>query len=155
MLSNILSRHLLKKFMQPGILVVVAVYQPVSFAELATLFTTPQERQIINANRYKTDEVKKAPEIILPENSGIRELVREEVSKSYFVSGITVSNDGVSTVWINNQVYEDGERIDDASRITVLDGDNIRVRITTPDGKHYYGSSGETVEVSYLETAGH
>ncbi len=154
MLNSILSKLLPKKFMQTGILVIVAIYQPALFAELTTLFTTPQERQIINANRYKTDKVEKPREITVPENNEIRELVREEVSKTYFISGITVSNDGIRNVWINNQVYEDGERIDDASRVKVLVGDSIRVRITTPDGKSYYGSSGEVVEVSYLEAAG-
>ena len=29
-------------------------------------------------------------------------------------------------------------------------GDEIRVRITAPDGKKYYATSGETLEVSYL-----
>ncbi len=138
-------------------LLVLAVYQSGALADLATLLTTPQERQIINANRYKVEKVekvKKPRETTIPENKEIRELVREEVIKTYFISGISVSNDGVGTVWINNQAYEDGERIDGASRVKVLVGDSVRVRITAPDGKNYYGSSGEIVEMSYLEPVG-
>ncbi len=153
MLSKIPSNNL----KHIGVLFALVVYQSNALAELATLFTTPQERQVINANRYKVEKVEKAEiprGIIIPENSEIRELVREEVIKAYFISGISVSDDGVGTVWINNQVYEDGERIDDASRVKVMAGDNIRVRITAPDGKNYYGSSGETVEISYLESVG-
>ena len=82
--------------------------------DLSTLFTTPQERQIINSNRYKDDRARRTPG--------------------------------------NSIVYEDGGQLEDNSRIKVLVGNEIRVRITAPDGKHYYATSGETLEVSYLVT---
>ncbi|MCP4494310.1 MAG: hypothetical protein GY820_44470 [Gammaproteobacteria bacterium] len=150
MLNNILSSSL----MRIGMLLLLAAYQSSALAELATLFTTPQERQLINANRYKIGEPRKPREVVRPESNEIRQLVREEVSKSYFIAGIVVTEDGVRNAWINKQVYEDGELIDDECRLRVLVGDSIRVRITTPDGKDYYGLSGETVEVSYLKTGG-
>ena len=120
-------------------------------ADVETLFTTPQERRIIDANRYKTNEIVKSraqpvqTEIIAPE-------AQEEINSSFIISGITISDSGPHSVWINNQVYEDGDHLDDNSRIKVLTDKNIRVRITTPDGKIYYGTSGETVEVTYLGT---
>ena len=123
-------------------------------ADLMTLFTTPEERQIINSNRYKTDEPKPAPvteeveEITLDLN--IQQLVMEEVTREYRVSGITISRDGAHTVWINSEVFEDGAQLESDSRIKVFDGDEVRVRITAPDGKHYFAKSGETVEVSYM-----
>jgi len=125
--------------------------QVVQAAELSTLFTTPQERQIINSNRYKSDdgtirqpiENETAPE-------PVQQLVREEVIREYRVSGITVSSDGPHTVWINSLAYEDGEQLEDKSRIKVMVGDEIRVRITTPDGKNYLATSGETISVTYL-----
>ena len=125
-------------------------------ADLSTLFTTPQERQIINSNRYKDDQakpvIKAAIEtekpIVLPQ----QQLAQEEVTQQYRISGITVSQEGVHSVWINSVVYEDGGQLEDNSRIKVLVGDDIRVRITAPDGKHYYATSGETLEVSYLVT---
>lgn len=118
-------------------------------ADVETLFTTPQERRIIDANRYKSDQIVKPraqtvqTEIIAPE-------AQEEINQSFVISGITISNSGPHSVWINNRVYEDGEHLEDNSRIKVLTDNNIRVRITTPDGKIFYGTSGETVEVTYM-----
>lgn len=124
-------------------------------ADLMTLFTTPEERQIINSNRYKSDEPRDAPvEEVVEETTtpdlDIQQLVLEEVRREYRVSGITISRDGAHTVWINSAIYEDGEQLDSSSRIKVFDGDEVRVRITAPDGKHYFARSGETVEVSYM-----
>ena len=120
--------------------------------ELSTLFTTPQERQLINANRYKTDEVK--PKLVIDDEgeSPVQILFQEEVTVDYKISGISLPADGVYTVWINAQVYLDGEQLEDRSRIKVIADDDIRVRITTPDGKHYYATSGETLSVSYMAT---
>ena len=125
--------------------------QVVQAAELSTLFTTPQERQIINSNRYKSDDgtIQQPVENETPPQP-VQQLVQEEVTREYRVSGITVSSDGPHTVWINSLAYEDGEQLEDKSRIKVLVGDEIRVRITAPDGKKYYVSSGEMVEVTYL-----
>jgi hypothetical protein len=53
-------------------------------------------------------------------------------------------------VWIKSLVYEDVDQLEDKSRIKVLTGDEIRVRITAPDGKQYYATSGEVLEVTYL-----
>ena len=122
-------------------------------ADLMTLFTTPEERQIINSNRYKTDDPKPAPVVEVEEvtlDLDIQQLVMEEVTREYRVSGITISRDGAHTVWINSEIYEDGAQLETDSRIKVFDGDEVRVRITAPDGKHYFATSGETVEVSYM-----
>jgi hypothetical protein len=125
-------------------------------ADLSTLFTTPQERQIINSNRYKDDQAKPVIKAAVEDEKPIelpqQQLAREEVTQQYRISGITVSQEGAHSVWINSIVYEDGEQLEDSSRIKVLVGDDIRVRITAPDGKHYYATSGETLEVSYLVT---
>ncbi len=125
-------------------------------ADLMTLFTTPEERQIINSNRYKTDDPKPAPVVEVEEitlDLDIQQLVMEEVKREYRVSGITISRDGAHTVWINSEIYEDGAQLETDSRIKVFDGDEVRVRITAPDGKHYFATSGETVEVSYMAPA--
>jgi hypothetical protein len=119
-------------------------------ADIQTLFTTPQERQVINANRYKTDEIVKPR--VAAQTEFVAPVAQEEINKSFVISGITISNSGPHSVWINNRVYEDGEHLKDNSHIKVLTDGNIRVRITTPDGKSYYGTSGETVEVTYLGT---
>lgn len=120
-------------------------------ADLLTLFSTPQERQIINANRYKTDEIKRPVQDNQPEQ--IKVIRREEVTKTFNISGITVSSEGQHSVWINNQMYLDGERVEGKSRVNVIVGNRVRVRITAPDGKQYFGTSGESVEVKYLEAS--
>jgi len=119
-------------------------------ADVKTLFTTTQERQIINSNRYKTDEVIRAPVFEDTETEFIAPVIREEFKITFVITGITVSKSGPHFAWINNQLYEDGERLEDDSQIKVLHDGSIRVRITAPDGKRYYGTSGETVEVTYL-----
>ncbi len=124
-------------------------------ADLSTLFTTPQERELINSNRYKDDQARPsvvAAETEQPVQSPIQQMIREEVTQEFRVSGITVSQEGLHSVWINSIVYEDGQQLEDGSRIKVMVGDEIRVRITAPDGKQYFATSGETLEVSYLVT---
>ena len=130
-------------------------FSQVSLAEISTLFTTVQERQLINANRYRSN----SGEVLRPiertdeqPQQSIQALLKEEVTQTFTISGISISEGGVNTVWINSQAYEDGEKLEDDSRIRVITGNDIKVRITAPDGKHYYGTSGETVEVTYLAT---
>jgi len=136
------------------LLVSYGALQPVFAAELETLFTTPQERRLIDRNRYKQVVVKpdqpvdKKPDEAIVANDD--DYTLEEVIREYRISGITLSREGTPTVWINSVAYEDGAKLDDDSRIKVLDGDEVRVRITAPDGKQYLATSGETVEVRML-----
>lgn len=129
-----------------------ALPQAAAAADLATLFTTPQERQIINSNRYKSDDPKPVAvtEVEEVEERPIQQLMMEEVAATYSISGITLSADGTHQVWINSLRYEDGARLEDRSRVDVIVGEDLRVRITTPDGKQHFGTSGETLEVTYL-----
>ncbi len=123
-------------------------------AELGTLFTTPQERQIINSNRYKGDEVEAPNPVQAEVEAPVQQLLREEVTREFRVSGITVSPVGAHTVWINSKLYEDGAELEDGSRVLVMADNEIRVRITAPDGRHYYATSGQALEVKYLVRAG-
>ena len=136
-----------------GLLALLTAIAPAFAAgDLTTLFTTPQERQLINANRYKSEEVKPKPVQDEPELSPVQILLQEEVTVEYMISGISLSGDGMHTVWINARAYADGEQLDDRSQIKVITGDGVKVRITTPDGKHHFGTSGETLEVTYMAT---
>jgi hypothetical protein len=135
-----------------GLLWVSGATPAFAASELQTLFTTPQERQLINANRYKRDEVKPQQQVTVDraDESPVQILVREEVSVDYRVSGISLATDGAHTAWINDIAYEDGARLEDGSRIKIYAGDDIRVRITAPDGKQYFATSGETLTVTYM-----
>ena len=123
---------------------------PAMASDLSTLFTTPQERQLINSNRYKRDQPKPQPVVIEVEEAPIQILAREEVSVEYRVSGISLATDGAHTAWINGTAYEDGARLDDGSRLRINAGNDLRVRITAPDGKNYYATGGETLTVTYM-----
>jgi reverse gyrase len=129
---------------------IMTISSPVN-AELGSLFSTPEERKIIDANRYKS-----AVEVQVIEDDGSEgemvELIQEEVTVSYQVSGITLSNSGPHFAWINNEVYEDGQLLEDDSQIKVMSGSKIQIKITAPDGKIYYANSGETIDVTYLVT---
>jgi hypothetical protein len=128
-----------------------------SGSNLSTLFTTPQERQLINTNRYKSDEVR-PPRVQSnqeePATESIQRLVQEEVRETITISGITLSDSGPNIVWINSQAYEDGAKVDDKMRIKVMPGNEVKVRITAPDGKHHFATSGETVEIVYQAAVG-
>ena len=133
------------------ILLLGGLLQPALAADLATLFTTPEERALIDRNRYGSTEIEPVREQNDDEDQDddrALSLVSESVTREYVISGITVSRTGPHTVWINSVAYEDGARLDDDSRVEVLDGDQVRVRITAPDGKRYYATSGETLKVS-------
>jgi hypothetical protein len=123
-------------------------------SDVKTLFTTPQERQLINNNRYESGEVQPQRQLNQEESSTveIKQTIKEIVRESITVSGITLSNSGPNMVWINGQTYEDGEKIDDKMRIKIMAGNEIRVRITAPDGKHHFATSGETIEIAYQTT---
>jgi hypothetical protein len=138
-----------------GLLWMSATLPALAASELQTLFTTPQERRLINANRYKSDEVK--PQQVVVEKvdaSPVQMLVQEEVTVDYRVSGISLATDGAHIAWINGIAYEDGAHLDDGSRIKIYADDDIRVRITAPDGKHYFVTSGETLTVTYRAAVG-
>jgi hypothetical protein len=121
-------------------------------SELSTLFTTPQERKLINTNRYTSDEVRPRVQSNQeePPTESIQQLVQEEVRESITISGITLSNSGPNMVWINSRPYEDGTSMDNKMRIKVMSGSKVKVRITAPDGKHFFATSGETIEIVYL-----
>jgi len=148
------KRHSIKLF--PLLLGLIAGLPQVPLAaDLSTLFTTRQERQLINSNRYRDDQAKPvvaAVETDRPIQLPSQQLAQQEVIQEYKISGITVSQDGAHSVWVNSIVYEDGEQLEDGSRVKVMVGDEISVRITAPDGKQYFATSGQTLEVSYLET---
>ena len=122
-------------------------------AEIGTLFSTPQERKIIDANRYNSDavanvrvteETDETDEVEAPQQA------QKEVTVIYTVSGITISNSGPHFAWVNNEVYEDGQQLQDSSQIKVMSGSKVQIRITAPDGKIYYANSGETIDITYL-----
>ena len=119
---------------------------------LMTLFTTAKERQVINNNRYKKeDKPAQTQQTEVDESLAVRKLLTEEVRASYKVSGISMSIDGSQVAWVNDQAYENGARLQDGSILRINRGADASVSITTPDGKRYTATSGETLDVIYQQ----
>jgi hypothetical protein len=121
--------------------------------ELETLFTTSQERQIIDSNRYRSavqKTQKKQPTQETTETAAVRELVQEKVSQIYIISGITINEDGAGMAWVNNEFYENGATLESGSKLRINNGPVKSITIIAPDGKAYAGTSGETLTVTYM-----
>ena len=119
--------------------------------EIQTLFTTQQERQLIDANRYRLAPKKatrtKGPVKIVK----VKEVIKQEINKDFTITGITIANSGSNTAWLNGQAVLNGEKIDGKYHIHIITGKSNKIQISTPDGQNFYGTSGETVAVKYLE----
>jgi hypothetical protein len=120
---------------------------------LLTLFTTPEERQLIDSNRYKTDRPKKTVEPVsapVPASDAetVAKLPEVEVNVIYKISGVSINTEGSKTAWINGNIYESGDSMDDGSKIRIK---GTSVIITTEDGKSHSGVSGEVLNLTYLK----
>ncbi len=126
---------------------------PVLLADdFSTLFTTPQERRLIDSNRYRVAEPEKAETVVVVEEEPEPEeqpVLMAEISSEYQISGITLSKDGAHSVWVNGIVYESGDTLEDGSQVQVLADRDVRARITTPDGGRHLALAGETIQVTY------
>lgn len=149
---------MLNKYCHVLLVVLLAVLSSRAIAQepsgLSTLFTTAQERLIINANRYKVDR-KPVPRAVTQttgqETLAVRELIKEEIKVSYKISGISINFDGSDTAWVNGQSFENGATMDDGSTITINNNTAIKsISIKTPDGKRHTGTSGDVLEITYL-----
>lgn len=122
-------------------------------ADFGTLFTTASERKVIDDNRYLEKRVKK---IEKPKETSVakieieepQEIIYELISNDYKISGISISADGEDTAWINGKVYLHGDNIEKKTKISI-NSSQRKVRFTVRGGKTFYGTSGDTVTVSY------
>ena len=137
-----------------GVLVIGLLAGPtVVFAQevLSTLFTTQQEREIIDANRYKNDQqetlepqVQTAPSV---ENTD----QKEEEKLSFLLSGFTLTQSGQNVAWINGKPYENGSKLDDGSTLIIRKKKDLNVQIKTPDGKYHTLTTGKTEDIGYYK----
>ncbi len=150
MLNNLLI-HPLK--LLPALSCLVALSAPplLQADDFSTLFTTAQERRLIDSNRYKVAEPEKVETVVEVEEEEPEEqpVLMAEISSEYQISGITLSKDGVHSVWVNGIVYESGDTLEDGSQVQVLADQDVRARITTPDGGRHVALAGETIQVTY------
>ena len=118
---------------------------------LSTLFTTSQERQLIDANRYKLvgQETKATMQTQASSQAETTRDVIEEVSVDMVVSGFTITENGQNVAWINGKPYQNGSTLEDGSKLIVSDKANGLVQIKTPDGKYHSITAGKPVIISY------
>jgi len=128
---------------------------PVEGLQLKTLFTTPEERALIDRNRYRQEPRVRKPEPAVPQQAPEPEpepVAMITVESEYRISGISINADGEDVAWVNGKQYEDGDRIDEVVRLRISARDG-RVRLVAPGGKIYTGSAGDTVVVKYRKQA--
>ncbi len=118
-----------------------------AFAGFGTLFTTASERKTIDENRYKVKKVKKITTVanVVKETE---EIIYTKVTREYKISGISIANNGIDSVWINNKLWQNGDVMDEKIHISV-NAKQQKVRLTVRGGKTFYGQSGDTVAVYY------
>ncbi len=121
-------------------------------AEILTLFTTPQERELINKNRYKKQSVKaEVVEVKDEEPQQERKVEQQEVKLSVRLAGVTLSQGGQNIAWLNGKAFESGSKLDDGSTVYISKKIKNLVQIKTPDGKYHSVTTGETLDVSYFK----
>jgi len=121
-----------------------------SNAEIMTLFSTPQERTLIDNNRFRIAPQKQAPstvEAAAPKTQ--KKVLMQDVMLTIKLDGVTLTQSGDSIAWLNGKAYENAGKLEDGSRIYIKGRLNAQVQIKTPDGKYHSLVTGESSEIKY------
>jgi hypothetical protein len=135
------------------LLIIVSSNSPAqeNSSEILTLFTTQQERVLIDNNRYRVkqkESVVSAVQVEKPESEG--KVILKQETLSLKVSGITLTQDGKNIAWINGKAQENGSELADGSKVFISRKVKNLVQIKTPDGKFHNVVTGKTTDVKYL-----
>ncbi len=135
-----------------SLMAVSNLYAQASEYEIYTLFTTQQERELINKNRYKKQKVK-APVVVdeKPQQQEKEEVELEKITLTIKLAGVTLSQSGQNIAWINGKAFENGHQLDDGSKVYINVKVKNLVQLKTPDGKYHSIVTGETAEISYFK----
>ena len=127
-----------------------ALAQTSARPEILTLFTTPQERDLIDNNRYRVSakkEAKATVEAAAPKEQ--KKVLMQDVVLVIKLNGVSLNKSGQSVAWLNGQAFENGGKLDDGSRVYISGALNAQVKVKTPDGKYHSLVTGETSEIKY------
>ena len=119
-------------------------------ASLSTLFTTSEERKLIDANRYRGAQQVDVVTQSSPKVESVEEMI-EETTVSMILAGFTLTQSGQNVAWVNGKPYENGSKLDDGSILIISRKKSLNVQIKTPDGKYHNLTAGKAVDVSYLK----
>lgn len=119
--------------------------------ELYTLFTTQQERELIDRNRYKLDQPKKeiVEEKVDPALT-VEAIPMKKETLTIMLSGFTLTQTGQNVAWLNGKPYENGSKLEDGSKVYISSRLKSQVQIKTPDGQYHTVTTGESAEINYL-----
>ncbi len=119
--------------------------------EFMTLFTTQQERRLIDNNRYRQP-------VIETETVGVDETEQEQQTTvyqqhniSFELAGVTLSEDGNHVAWVNGDRVESGDELVDGFRVFISPKLNNLVQIKGPDGVYHNIQTGKKLDISYLK----
>lgn len=142
-----------KKLMKKNIILSFTIFSLFSILQIAkadfgTLITTESERKIIDDNRYIVKKVKAPTTVAKVEIEKTKNVIYQTITNEYKISGISIANNGDDTAWINGELHENGDVLDE--KITIrINASKRKVRFTVRGGKTYYGKSGDKVSISY------
>ncbi len=116
---------------------------------IQTLFTTPQERALIDHNRYRVAVKKTAARVETVAPKAPKKIEMETVTLTIKLNGVTFGESGQSIAWLNGASYENGDKLEDGTRVFISKQATNQVQVKTPDGKYHRLVAGESNEIQY------
>ena len=132
------------------------LYAETDSQEFITLFTTQQERRLIDNNRYRqpiTETETETVEVDEEISEQKQTTLYHQHSISFELAGVTLSEDGSHIAWINGSRVENGDEIGNGFRIYISPKLDNLVQIETPDGAYHEIQAGKKIDIKYLRPA--
>ncbi len=124
-------------------------------SEILTLFTTQEERSLIDSNRYKNQSSKQTKKPVVVQQEVVAETESEIIYEPQLlkikVSGVTLAQDGTDLAWVNGKAYENGAKLEDGSKVYISRKIKNAVQIKTPDGKYHNLVTGQSTDIKYMK----
>jgi len=117
--------------------------------EILTLFTTPQERGLIDRNRYRVTSPKADTTVEAAAPKQQKKILMQDIVLNVKLNGVSLDKSGQGIAWLNGKAYENGGKLEDGSKIYISGTLNAKVQIKTPDGKYHSLVTGEQREIKY------
>jgi hypothetical protein len=117
--------------------------------EILTLFTTPQERDLIDRNRYRVTSPKADTSVKAAAPVEQKKILMQDVVLNIKLNGVSLDQSGQGIAWLNGNAYENGAKLEDGSKVYISGTLNAKVQIKTPDGKYHSLVTGEEREIKY------
>jgi hypothetical protein len=129
-----------------------STYAQQSTQGLLTLFTTQQERQLIDNNRYRQPrEEQPVVQAVSNSPSQDQQVSYSSQTLSVELNGVTVTDDGKNYAWINGTRVESGDEIEGGAKVFINPKIQNSVRIKTSDGDYHTVLTGEKIEITYMK----